>query len=78
MNSTKDNLNFCKRRPLNSSMVHERGKCTVNDFDLNGDPVSCDVQKMSVVFDDFPMKSTIVTEFNLFCNGEYKVKFYLK
>ena len=78
MNSTKQNLNSCKRRPLNSSIVHERGKCTVNDFDLVGDPVSCDAQEMNVVFDDFPMKSTIVTEFNLFCNEEYKVRFLLK
>ena len=34
--------------------------------------------KTDVIFDDLPMKSTIVTEFNLFCNEEYKAKHYLK
>ena len=71
-------MNFCKTRPLNSSMLHERGKCTINDFDMTGDPVLCDAQETIVIFDELPMKSTIVTEFNLFCNEEYKAKHYLK
>ena len=78
MDSTIGNLNFCAARPLNSSMPHEVGKCSLNDFDLGGDPILCDAKETNVVFDEMPMKSTIVTEFNLFCNEEYKAKFYLK
>ena len=76
--SKTETLNFCKRRPLNSTMMHVRGKCTIHDFDLTGDPVLCDATETNVLFDDMPMMSTIVTEFNLFCNEEYKAKFYLK
>ena len=42
---------------------------------MTGEPVVCDAQEMSIIFEKLPMKSTIVTEFNLFCNEEYKVKF---
>ena len=56
-------------------MEHELGKCTINDFDMTGNPVICDAQQKSIIFEDFPMKSTIVTEFNLFCNEEYKAKY---
>ena len=78
MNGSSGALDFCRVRPLKSSMEHELGKCTINDFDMTGNPVICDAQQKSIIFEDFPMKSTIVTEFNLFCNEEYKAKFYLK
>ena len=75
MNGSAGALDFCRARPLKSSMIHELGKCTINDFDMTGDPVVCDAQQKSIIFEDLPMNSTIVTEFNLFCNEEYKAKY---
>ena len=75
MNGLAGELDFCKVRPLNSSMIHVPGKCTIDDFDMTGDPVLCDARKMNVIYEGFAMKSTIVTEFNLFCNEEYKARY---
>ena len=75
MDGSSGALDFCMARPLNTSMIHVLGECTINDFNMTGDPVVCDAQEMSIIFEELPMKSTIVTEFNLFCNEEYKVKF---
>ena len=73
MDLTTGARDYCRAFPLNSSMLHQRGKCTLNDFDLAGDPVSCDARKTNVIFIELPMESTVVTEFNLFCNEDYKV-----
>ena len=54
-------------------MNHVIGKCTVDDYDINGEPITCDAQRFEIIYDKFSMNSTIVTEFNLFCNEEYKV-----
>ena len=67
------NLDFCRTRPLDSSITHTISKCTINDFNMTGDPIACNARLTNLVYDKFCMKSTIVTEFNLFCNEEYKV-----
>ena len=68
-------LNFCKAYPINISTLHEEGRCTLSDFDMTGDPVDCNAQLTNIIFDELPMESTVVTEFNLFCNEEYKAKY---
>ena len=68
-------VNYCKTYPLLSSSTkdHEFGKCTLSHFNLSGDPIECNAKISKVIFDEFPMDTTIVTDFNLFCNEEYKV-----
>lgn len=68
-------VNLCETRPLNTTLIHHPGKCTINSFNMTGDPVVCNAKHTHVIFDELPMKSTIVTEFNLFCNEEYKVRY---
>ena len=73
MRGAEGDLDFCRTRPLDSSITHTVAKCTTNDFNMTGDPIECNAQLTNLVYDKFCMKSTVVTEFNLFCNEEYKV-----
>ena len=51
--------------------------CTVVDFNLTikniEEMVECDPIKQTVIYGDFGMVSTVVTEFNLVCKEDYKV-----
>lgn len=73
-------INYCKTYPLlpSSRNNNELGKCTLSNFNLSSDPVECDAKISKVIYDEFPMDTTIVTDFNLFCNEEYKVHIYEK
>ena len=57
-----------------SSINPELDECSAADFNLTGGLVECNAQLSKVIYDEFAMDTTTVTEFNLFCNEEYKVK----
>ena len=48
-------------------------ECSQSNFNLDASPIKCDVTKSNVIHAEFAMKSSIVTEFGLFCDEEYKV-----
>ena len=70
-------VDYCKTYPLKAS--NRNGdigtKCTISHFNLSSTPNECDAQILDIVHEEFAMESTIVTEFNLFCNEDYKVCF---
>ena len=72
-------VNYCKTYPLLSSLAtnHEFRKCTLSHFNISADPIDCNAKITKVIYDEFPMDTTIVTDFNLFCNEEYKVVLFI-
>ena len=68
-------LNYCKRYPLYSSFAknHNIKGCALSYFNFTGNPVECNAKLSNVVYEDFSMNTSIVTDFNLFCNEDYKV-----
>ena len=70
-------VDYCKTYPLKSSS--RKGdigtKCSLSHFDLSSTPNQCNAQILDIVYEEFVMETTIVTEFNLFCNEDYKVYF---
>ncbi len=52
------------------------GSCPLSVFDLSGSPVKCDPNS-GFVYDDFEMEETVVTEFDLVCDDQFKVEVVL-
>ena len=72
-------VNYCKTYPILPSSAKDRevGNCTLSDFNLSADPIECNARISKVIYDEFPMDTSIVTDFNLFCNEEYKVDIFI-
>ena len=67
------NVNQCHIKPTTDWINKQIENCNKNEFDRIGEYIICDPQTFDIVYDDFTVNSTIVTEFKLFCNEEYKV-----
>ena len=68
-------VDYCKSYPRKTSFkVDDVGNnCTISHFNFSATPKECNAKIFNVVYDKFVMETTIVTEFNLFCNEDYKV-----
>ena len=66
---------YCKMYPLQKPFNKDDkgGKCTLSSFNLSGTPIECNAEVSKVIHEQFLMETSIVTDFNLFCNEEYKV-----
>ena len=67
------NVNRCHIKPTTDWANKQVENCNKIEFDRTGEYIICDPQSFDIVYDNFTMNSTIVTEFKLFCNEEYKV-----
>ena len=68
-----DEIDYCRRYPVFQNVS---GQCTEKDFDFNStDMVLCDPHRdnQQIVYGEFGMDTTVVTEFNLICGDQYKV-----
>ena len=68
-------VDYCKTYPLKTSFEKDivGQNCTISHFNFSATPKQCNAQISNVVYGKFVMETTIVTEFNLFCNEDYKV-----
>ena len=67
------NVNQCQIRQPSDWSDQDIKNCGSNTFDTIGQYIICDPQHFDVEYSNFTMSTTIVTEFKLFCNEEYKV-----
>ena len=73
-------VDYCLRYPLLANMSVD-AKCSKDSFNYNitnkTDMVEChpDVGSTNIIYGEFGMKLTVVTEFDLVCKDEYKVLF---
>ena len=75
LNRTRDlNMPQCEIKPTIDWKNKHMENCNKIGLDVTAEYIICDVQHFDIVYDSFTMNSTIVTEFKLFCNNEYKVK----
>ena len=71
---------YCLRYPLLANMSVD-AKCSKESFNYNitnkNDMVECypDAGSTNIIYGEFGMKLTVVTEFDLVCKDEYKVLF---
>ena len=68
-------VDYCNMYPYDPLSVKDTKslECSQSNFNLDAPPIKCDVTKSNVIHAEFAMKSSIVTEFGLFCDDEYKV-----
>ena len=69
-------INYCKTYPYNPTSDNEKrsAKCYLSNFNFTATPIECNAKNSKFIHAEFAMESSIVTEFNLFCNEEYKVR----
>ena len=68
-------VDYCNMYPYDPLSVKDTKslECSQSNFNLDAPPIKCDVTKSTVIHAEFAMQSSIVTEFGLFCDEEYKV-----
>ena len=65
------NPDYCQYSPIVAPL--ENSTCPISSFDLEGNPVECPSDG-PWYYEPYEMDSTVVTEFDLVCDDQYKVK----
>ena len=67
-------VNYCRTYAVDEAAVNaSNGVCSYDDFDLGGETVKCSPDQ-TVLWNDFEYESNFVTENNLICQDQYKVR----
>ena len=75
----ENGIDHCKRYPIQKNRSIS-SRCRIDDFNIHVtnkfEMISCNQQNegRGVVYGEFGMDSTAVTEFQLLCEDQYKVK----